>query len=72
MKTLDFINQNIGGKVYITGERDLGMNSELRKFIYNKTEFILVRLTKKGMAYLESEDGKHYIVPPRNVRLIGT
>jgi hypothetical protein len=70
MKTLDFIKQAIGSKVYLTGHRDLGMNSDLRSFIYNKTELTLARLTKGGMAIIEHE-GKSYSVRPRNIRQVG-
>lgn len=71
MKTHDFINANIGNKVYITGEGDLAMSGELRQLIYNKTELTLVKLTKSGMVYLEDESGKFYSVPPSNVREVG-
>jgi len=68
MKTYDFINKNIGNLVYITGDRDLGMDGELRKLIHDKTILILVKLTKAGRAYLKDANGKFYSVPARNVR----
>jgi len=71
MKTYDFIIRNIGSKVYITGTGDLAINSSLRKFIFNKTVFTLLKLTKGGMAVLCDEKGKEYLVPPKNVREVG-
>jgi len=67
MKTYDFIRANIGNKVYITGHGDLAMCGELRNFIFNKTEFTLIRLTKGGMAILSDDNGKEFSVPPSNV-----
>lgn len=73
MKNHDFINLNVGKKVYITGDGDLGMKRELRRLIFYKTELKLLKLTKAGMAHLYDEETKlKYSVPPRNVRLIGT
>ena len=71
MRTYDFINSNIGNKVYITSDGDLAMDGSLRKFIFNKTEFTLLRLTKGGMAILCDENGKEYLIPPKNVRKAG-
>jgi ribosomal protein L37E len=69
MKAHEFIEKNIGKKVYITGDHDLSMNGELRNFIFCKTEFVIVKLTRGGMAYLQNEQTKRcYAVPPRNVR----
>jgi len=70
MKTLDFINQAIGNKVYLTGEGDLAFYHELRYFIYNKTPLTLLRLTKGGRAIVEYK-GKEFSVPPNNVREVG-
>lgn len=70
MKTFEFIEKNIGQLVYITGDRDLGMCGELRPLIFNKTELTLLRLTKKGMVYLQDKDGIYYTAPPTNIRLI--
>jgi hypothetical protein len=67
MKTLDFIKQAIGRKVYLTNDGDLGFDGSLRGFIFNKTELTLVKLTKGGMAVVEYEN-KQYTVPPKNVR----
>jgi hypothetical protein len=72
MKAYDFIRQAIGTKVYLTGEGDLAMNSELRGFIFDKTPLTLMRLTSGGMAIVKSDDGKEYSVRPRNVREVGT
>lgn len=79
MKAHDFINKNIGRKVYLTGRRDIGIDSSLRKFIipdmnknvYNSQQqyLTILKLTKSGMAYLLGEDGLHYSVRPTNVRL---
>lgn len=70
MKTNDFIQQAIGKKVYLIGDRDLGIESALRRFIYDKTELTLVELTKGGMAVVE-HDGIRYRVRPSNVRESG-
>jgi len=69
MKAYDFINSHIGQEVYITGHGDLAMDGQLRPLIFNKTKLILVKLTKKGYAQLQTEFGRYYTVPPRNVRL---
>lgn len=69
MRTLDFIKQAIGKKVYITGDRDLAMDSRFRVFIFEKTELTLVGLTKGGMALLEHEGIKLH-VRPSNIREI--
>jgi hypothetical protein len=45
MKTYDFINSNVGNKLYITRDGDLFMNSRFRYFVHMKTEFTLIRLT---------------------------
>lgn len=71
MKNHEFIEKNIGNRVYVTGDRDLAFNGELRKIISNKTELMIVKLTKGGMAYLVDDEGKFYTVPPRNVREVG-
>jgi hypothetical protein len=65
------LKKNIGNRVYVTGDRDLAFNGELRKIISNKTELTIVKLTKSGMAYLVDDEGKFYTVPPRNVREVG-
>jgi hypothetical protein len=36
MTTKDFIDQAIGKMVYVTGDRDLAFNGDLRKIIFNK------------------------------------
>jgi hypothetical protein len=68
MKNHEFIEKNIGAKVYITGDGDLAMNGEFRQLIFNKTELTIVKLTRGGMAYLTDDKGNFYSVPPRNVR----
>ena len=71
MKNHDFIKQNIGAKVYVTGDGDLAFSGELRKIISTgsyRVELKIVKLTKAGMAYLVDDDGNYYTVPPRNVR----
>ena len=71
MKTYDFIQQAIGKKVYLIGDRDLGMDGTFRRFIYDKTELTLVELTKGGMAVIEHE-GQRYRVRPSNIREVGS
>ena len=66
MKNIELIN-NIGEIVYINGLGDLAFYVELRPLIYNKNPLKLIKITKSGLAYLQSEDGKFYTVPPRNV-----
>lgn len=74
MKNQDFINSNIGNKVYVNGNWDLAFNGELRPIINNlELDLVIVKLTKKGDAYLYSEQNKlFYTVPIQNIRLIGT
>jgi hypothetical protein len=72
MKNYEFIEKNIGAKVYITGDGDLAMNGEFRQLIFNKTELAIVKLTRGGMAYLTDGKNKFYSVPPRNVRELNT
>lgn len=72
MKAHEFIEKNIGNKVYVTGDGDLAMCSEFRKIIFNKTELIIVKLTKGGMAYLMDDENNFYTVPPNNVREVGS
>lgn len=64
------IKNNIGSKVYITGDRDLAMQRNLRQLILNKTELTIARLTQSGEAYLMDSDGRYYSAPTRNVKLI--
>jgi len=71
MKAYEFIEKNIGNKVYVTGDRDLAFDGDLRKIIFNKTELTIVKLTRKGMAYLVDSQNNFYSVPPGNVREIG-
>jgi hypothetical protein len=58
MKTLDFIRQAIGQKVYLTPNGDLAINGELRHFIFHKTPLTLIELTKGGVAIVQDEQGK--------------
>lgn len=69
MTALEFINQNIGARVRISGAGDLAMNGELKPLILGKAEVTLVRLTKKGMAMVVDSQGKSFMVPPRNLEL---
>ena len=68
--TQEDIKNNIGSKVYITGDRDLAMQRNLRQLILNKTELTIARLTQGGEAYLMDSDGRYYSVPVRNVKFI--
>ena len=70
MKNHEFIQKNIGNKVYVTGDGDLGFDYNLRRIIFNKTELTIVKLTKSGLAYLVDDNMNYYAVPPRNVREI--
>lgn len=70
MNSQDFIKENIGKKVYVTGRGDLAICSEFRKIIFNKTELEIIKLTKAGLAYLVDSEGVFYSVPPRNVELL--
>jgi hypothetical protein len=71
MKTYDFIKQAIGCQVYLTNDRDLAHDGELRPLIKNKTPLTLLKLTKAGMALVRLEDGTEYSVRPSNVREVG-
>jgi hypothetical protein len=71
MSGYDFILNNIGNKVYITGDGDLAMCGEFRKLIFNKTELTIVKLTKAGLAYLVDDNKQYYSVPIKNVCLVG-
>lgn len=70
MKNHEFIQKNIGSKVYVTGDGDLAFDMNLCRIITLKTELTIVKLTKSGMAYLVDENENYYTVPPRNVREI--
>ena len=69
MKTYDFINSNIGNKVYISNY--LAIDPVLRKLISNKTELILKRLTKGGRAIVTDPNDIEYSITPKNIREIG-
>lgn len=71
MKAYDFINSNLGNKVYITNHGDLSIDPILRNLISNKTALTLKRLTPGGMAIVSDNKGKEYPIPPKNIREIG-
>lgn len=66
----EFIQNNIGVKVYVNDDGDLSILSELKNIIYNKTELTIVELTKGGMAKLVDANNVEYKVPPKNVSKI--
>lgn len=77
MKAYDFIDQNIGKRVYINGVGDLGFDGNLRKYIYiysfsmdleTYPVIIINKRTRGGLAYLET-GGNFISVPISNVRL---
>jgi len=74
MKAYDFIDSNIGKKVYLTCGGDLGMDSRLRKYIIGRTkvseipDLTIVERTRAGLAYLKTDNG-FVSVPIGNVRL---
>lgn len=70
LNNLDFIEKNIGNRAFISGDGDLALCGEFREAIFKKTKFTIVKLTKKGMAYLMDDYNNFYNVPPRNVFLI--
>lgn len=73
MTKFEFIQANIGKKVYVTGDGDLYFNGELRPIIssrHRQVELTIVKLTKGGKAYLVADDGLFYSVPIKNVKLI--
>jgi hypothetical protein len=69
MKTLDFVNSNIGEKVVLVAVQDNMFDREVKGFISNKTEFTLIKLTKSGDAYLQLSDGTYRSYPPSWLRL---
>ena len=71
MKAYEFIEKNIGNKVYVKGDGGLVTCKYLRRLILYKTELTVVKLTKSGMAYLVDENNNYYRVPPRYVRAVG-
>jgi len=70
MKTLDFIKQNIGNKVYITGG-DLSINPVMSRIVNNKIELTLIGLSRGGRALVSDDRGRVYSVRPSNVREVG-
>lgn len=69
MKTLDFVNSNIGEKVVLVAAQDNMFDREVKDFICNKTEFTLIKLTKSGNAHLQLIDGTYRSYPPSWLRL---
>ena len=73
MKTYNFIEANIGALCYLTGAGDLAMDSEYRKYIFNKLPLRLLRLNKKGLAIVQDESVlpkiKEFSIKPSNLRL---
>ena len=81
MKQFEFINKNLGRKVYLSPTifRSLSSRSDLQKFIITddkKNDYIegqlflnIVKVTKSGLVSLYGEDGKYYSVSIQNVRL---
>ena len=65
----NLINEYKGFNINITGDGDLAMDGELKSFILNKTNLILVRLTKDGHALVANANGETYKVPPSNIVL---
>jgi hypothetical protein len=72
MKTLEFIKNNIGNKVYITSDRDMLCNGDIKHLILNKEVLILLGLTKGGLAELKDSKGNIYKIRPTNVREFNT
>ena len=63
------VENNIGKQVTLNGDRDLGMDGDLRKLIYNKTVLTIVKLTRGGLVHLT--DGKRfYTVRSGNIDLL--
>jgi hypothetical protein len=64
---LQFMEKNIGNKVYIKGSGDLAFSSEFRDIIKNKIPLKIVKLTKSGLVYLVDNKNNFYTVPLRNI-----
>ena len=64
---LQFIEENIGNKVYIKPGADLSFSSEFRRIISNKIPLTIIKLTKSGMVYLTDNQNNFYTIPPRNI-----
>ena len=63
------VENNIGNTVLLNSDRDLGMDGELRKPLYNKTPLTIVKLTRGGLVHLT--DGKRfYTVRSGNIDLL--
>ena len=62
------IKQNIGAVVQLNGYGDLAFSGWLRPWINTDRWLRIVKLTRSGMAYLQRDDGKYEVVPPRNVQ----
>lgn len=74
MTALEYVTNNIGKTVFLTGDGDLGQTSELRPFIGSvgvspiPLPLTFIQLTKGGMAIVEG-NGVQYQVPPKNIQL---
>ena len=64
------IEQNIGKRAILNGDRDLAFNGEFRGAIFTKVEMTIIKKTKGGKVYLKDDWGVFYCVPPKNVTLI--
>lgn len=64
------LESKIGQRVDINGYGDLGMDAEMRPFIWNNESVILVvGITKAGLVNIEVDGDRQYSVPMRNVEL---
>lgn len=70
MKTLDYINANIGKYCTLNGNGDFMMNKWIFRETHNE-QLKIVKITKSGLVYLECSNGKFYSVPPKNIDIIG-
>ena len=65
----DDVENHVDEIVTINNKGDITFEDEIRNLVYNKTLLRLVKLTKAGLAYVETPDKKCYSIPPRNVDL---
>ena len=71
MKTLDFINANIGERVYISNSSEY-FDSEIKRIVFGQKEspvMILQGLTKGGLAYIKVNDVEYISIKPSHIRL---
>lgn len=62
----------IGAYVQISSRGDLYFRGNLRPILRSGglgPPVVLVKITKGGMALVRADDGREYVVPPRNVEL---